>query len=1419
MMLNDHSGFGGGIDWQELLTSMRVLIISEAGAGKTYECRMQHKFLWEEGEPAFFIELSELAKSPLHDLLTADEEERFEAWRTARSGIATFFLDSIDELQLTLGSFKTALNKLSKPLRDQLNRARIVITTRPVPVDEHLIRANFPLTPMPEPVVEASAEAFADLVLGQEQPDTIESEDEGPPDWITVSLMPLSDDLIKQMAITQHIADPDALLDSIRRQNAQDFARRPQDLIELCADWRVSKKIRTHREQVQQNIQVKLKPRTDRQEAAELSPDRALEGASRLALAALLTRKLTIRHSLEADLGAASGSGSVALDPERVLPDWDRKEIRTLLERSLFGFASYGRVRFHHRSVTEYLAAQRLENRITHGMTMKAVKRLLLAETPEGIKVIKPSMRPLAGWLAASQESLFQEVRNREPEVLLTYGDPGSLTLSQRVDALRAYVGKYGSGGKRGMSIPSIQTYRFASRDLEDEVVRAWATGIENTEVRQLLIEMICAGNMSGCADLANFTAFNESAPDNERFEAIETLIHFSDSRLETLVQSLITQPERWGSNLCQRVATLLFPAHIAPVELCYLLDRIGVPQSPDIMQRRVFVNALKNAEVGHEYLQSLLDVLLAAIEGSVCWSAERIIYMSPRPDLVVLLGIVCRRLLSAGDTSYDVIRATILSFRIETRHMAEGNSKNELKAILTKASSELRAEIFWADYSFCQRLNPKSDPVARFGDAHHFGMFNLDADVDRDWIHAALADTHRPLFERQMMLAASLGVLCRGDEDVNAIVANLKPFIEDNPVLDACLMDIKRPVVQDPRADQIKRENAQQELQRQRSIEREHRRLVTIWHLLKESSETIFSPKREYRLLYFLWTVMRDRVRGGTASGWNRNFLESNFGRTVTDRIRHALVRIWRDAKPTLPVDMPEDKRNRVQTEWLLGAASVAADAETAGWAKHLTQHDAATAAHYILMELNGIPEWINELAKAHPHAIKDVLSKELSWELRDFGPTNVSGLLDTICFGAPSIAAVLLPSIKTWLVEHLERPQDPQYEQFAIGRLKRAVEVIISSDEPENIAFIRTIAIEQLQRKVPLKLQCLWVRVLFDIDPQAATHEMEQALSVMTSSAAAVELFASILGTRWADFVGEPGPRNFTADQYLRLVRLAYQHISPCDDLHRTRVYQANSRADAQTVRNRLLDGLLSCAGPDAWAAKLTLAADPLVVHMQDRLKRQAVEKAAQEIDQSVFTEVQLTVIDRFGEAPPVTRDEMFALMVDRLDDFDDVLVQDVSPRAVLALISEERVMRQCIALQLKTSANRLYTVDQEAVTADEKETDIRLRALSGQEAIIELKVGEKDWSGKVLRDTLRKQLVAKYMAAECCKSGCLMVTVASNRQWEHPDSGVKIDVDGLRAMLEAEAQVIMVEMGGAVLLYVKILDLRPRLAKENA
>ena len=118
-------------------------------------------------------------------------------------------------------------------------------------------------------------------------------------DWRSVGPMPFTQEEIKAFAALQCVADPEALLADIRKRDAEECAQRPQDLIELRTDWKDHRRIRSHGEQVATNVINKLKPRIDRAEKARLSPERAQEGASRLALAALLTRKLTIRHSAE----------------------------------------------------------------------------------------------------------------------------------------------------------------------------------------------------------------------------------------------------------------------------------------------------------------------------------------------------------------------------------------------------------------------------------------------------------------------------------------------------------------------------------------------------------------------------------------------------------------------------------------------------------------------------------------------------------------------------------------------------------------------------------------------------------------------------------------------------------------------------------------------------------------------------------------------------------------------------------------------------------------------------------------------------------------------------------------------------------------------------------------------------------------
>jgi hypothetical protein len=198
--------------------------------------------------------------------------------------------------------------------------------------------------------------------------------------------------------------------------------------------------------------------------------------------------------------------------------------------------------------------------------------------------------------------------------------------------------------------------------------------------------------------------------------------------------------------------------------------------------------------------------------------------------------------------------------------------------------------------------------------------------------------------------------------------------------------------------------------------------------------------------------------------------------------------------------------------------------------------------------------------------------------------------------------------------------------------------------------------------------------------------------------------------------------------------------------------------------------------------------------------------------------LTEAEFAILDKTGESPPTTHEAMFALMRHRLDDIDDLLLQDISPRELWASITDEHVMRRELARALREAENQSYKIDQESVTADEKETDIRfLSTGSKQQGTIELKLGDTR-SGTDLFNTIRDQLLVKYMAADECRAGCLLVTIAKGREWEHPKTGKRIGFEELMIVLNEEADRLSKELGGTAKLMVKGLDLRPRLGKER-
>ena len=55
-------GIGGRLSWPDLIKEYRLIILSEAGSGKTYEIRNVAHTLREQEKPAFFLRLEHIPR-------------------------------------------------------------------------------------------------------------------------------------------------------------------------------------------------------------------------------------------------------------------------------------------------------------------------------------------------------------------------------------------------------------------------------------------------------------------------------------------------------------------------------------------------------------------------------------------------------------------------------------------------------------------------------------------------------------------------------------------------------------------------------------------------------------------------------------------------------------------------------------------------------------------------------------------------------------------------------------------------------------------------------------------------------------------------------------------------------------------------------------------------------------------------------------------------------------------------------------------------------------------------------------------------------------------------------------------------------------------------------------------------------------
>lgn len=1405
-------GLSSGTSWQDLLQSKRVLIVSEAGSGKTYECQEKCKQLWNAGEASFYLELAALASGDLRSMLTLEEEKRFDEWLLSQSEVATFFLDSYDELKLSLGSFEQALKRLAKPISGRLERARIVITTRPIPFDELLVRR---LLPMPEPTgkIEANGKTFAQIALhGSKEKSIGDNDEKGAPDWSTVALLPFSDEQIVEFARLQGVSNPDEMLADLKRRNAQEFARRPQDLIELSADWRDYKRIRTHSEQVAGSIRIKLKPREDRREPAELSVEKAMDGASRLALAMMMTRRLTIRHSAESDRGGTEA----AFDPGLILADWTAAEIKALLERALFGVASYGRVRFHHRSVMEYLASDRLRSLRAGGMSAAALRRLTFIQT-KGKTIVRHSKRAIAGWLALREPMVFETLRDNEPDVLLNEGDPESLSTQQRIQALCAFVERHSKGGWRGLNVPHIQIHRFASSDLSGEIIRLWDKGIDNPEIRKILLRLVELGKIYECSDIAFGCASSPKSESGERLAGIDALAALNDASLPGLVNQIASDSPDWSERLTRIAVMRLFPKHMSIAQFFEILPRLKSAGDSIGDLKWYLPRVISDTEWQIGELETVRDGLMNLISEDLKWDKEWPNFFSSKSYLGGLLAVTCIKG-HKGKLTTEWLHASILALLWSDGAVTDNDVFSELTELLNSLSAIHSRELFWKTDQLAQSLHQIDDPWERFIATTMQWNIRLERERDLDWIKNNLADTNLCEADRAMVLqgATRLGPGRDGWPDH---MNELRNLVSDLPKL---VIWIKDQIKQTEKNPEPKEWEIKAAKRKEEAGKKEAENLASwedFWKQVSKDPEGVFSDEKEGNTAWNLWCAMSKAGSRGRESGWNRQFIEDYLGKDIADRLRLALMRQWRKNHPTLTSERSEDTKGTFLMIWQLGLAGIYAESEDTLWARQLSSDEARLATRYATIALNSLPPWMDALVKEHPAEVEETLGNELVTELSDKTEKHFhSMLLQNIGHSTDPVTALFLPRIRSWLSE---KPTESTENDTSNGEMEQLIQVtrfLANHGDSDTESYLCELARKHLAAESLGSYSRVWLPLLLKYDAKAGIEALETRFQSIAPSqrSGAVTLLGSLFGER-RESINFSGSQ-FTPAILLRLMQLIYQQVRPVDDVHHTGTDSPDERDDAEWARNSVVNVLLTSKGEDAWAAKLEMAADPLCAHFKDRILAMAEESWAEEVDADAYNDQQVIALDQSGEAPPTTNEAMFTLMVNRLEEIDDLLTQDISPWESWASNTTEKVMRREIARELKNRANGLYKVDQESVTADEKETDIRLRSTaSDHEAIIELKLSDERTAHDLL-NTLENQLVIKYMASEKSRSGCLLITLSKEKKFENPNGRGLIDFSDVLSLLRKKAEQVVAKYRGAFRLHIHGFDLRPRLPTES-
>lgn len=1392
----------GVFGWDELHEYRCVVVLGEGNCGKTYEFRQQHQRLRADGRFSFFVFLELLQDSDFLDAITAEEEHEFEVWSNETDKEAVFFLDAVDELILRKGTLRKALRKIKTALGPQAHRARFFVSCRPNDWNEELdigavVNLLAPREQKAEALEPPDGEKLFSAVFTREK--SVESKQEGQQGDSdrpvkVLALLPLNRKEIVEFAKLYAPECSKAFETHLEKNELWHLYQLPAEIMSALDQLMVEGRLGNLEEQLVFGIGQKLRE-VSQKKRNELSEERAMEGAERIALALLLMKRRSIY--LETPGGDSEGIGVAD-----VLIDWSSQEQFELLGKGLFDPTVVGAVRFHHRSTEEFLAARRLKKLRESGLATADLFNLLFA-CVGGEQVVVPSMEPIAAWMALWDRDIEKEVKKRNPLLLFRQGIPALLNVELRADLIRRFVNRFAGSDWRRIGVGRQELKRIATSKLAPVVRELWDQAYTGHDTRELLLELIYLTPMSDCADLAFHAAFDEHLSYHHRTYAVWAVLECgSIEQIREVGASIINGG--WPERVVRNVLPELFPRAIGMEDFLILAQLLEEVSGSVHGLSYSLLQIVKSDAVSHEQKVIIRNEFVQAIwenrtEGSRIYEAHS------RYDHFVdaVIGACFATVPDDSKKTASWAHCLAVAFHFGRRRTSIIAKEETEKLIqLLSTSVFLREAFFWACIHLTDTLEEPENDWQRFIHSDYDKSLRPFNSIDFPWLLKALAPDERE--EQRGVAFCALSTLVR-DGNHPELAEHMFELLSDRADLSVELEKILNPAPRKPDKYDIEhrkwvREHEAKEIDRIEGWVR--------WReeVLADKEFLLSEAYRETTLFNLHKAIQLAEGENGTWGHWNSCFVETAFSTEFLERVRKELSRYWRLTDVQLYSERPEDLKNSHTASSLMALSAVKNSAEDPEWAKALTNKEAIQAVRIATLELNGFASFISQIEAIHPRAIDKVIAGEVQAQINDLCNGGRCPILHDILYhGTP----VIQKSAASSLVANLSAIEALMSEETQ-NELTYAFEIIGLQGTADEVSE----AIGVIQRylsdsnHLTAKGRNSWIKVLAKLDLEMACENVLSSTVELSSESLredGISLFAAIFGDlhrgRQINFDSlEPGRR---LDLLHDLVIRAYQTIQPQDDAHHEGSYSPSTRDHAEEARGYLLGCLAATNSPRTLSGLYNLSSRPEFAHISDRLKQMATEVAGQISEPQAMNAVVFREFDQKRNYLPFDDRSLFVVMNNRLADFEHHLINDEqSTIGIVRKVETETALRGFISYWLTQNSREAYIVTQEAVVVSEKRTDIRLHSSRlDRYASIEVKLDDScnKWSGTQLREALVDQLVGRYLNHERCQVGCLLICMREVRRWQNPDTKQRMDLKSTVAWLQKIAEGIMEERPG--------------------